>query len=45
MGVSKLGFLGLLFADFLFAVGAVELGRNQPTERISGAFCVSVCVC
>jgi len=38
MGIWKLGFLVLLFAAFLFTIDAVELRRNQPTERISGSF-------
>lgn len=38
MGIWKLGFLGLLCATFLFTIDAVELRRNQPTERISGSF-------
>jgi len=38
MGRWKLSFLGFLCAYFLFTIGAVELGRNQPTERISGIF-------
>nr|AFK43167.1 unknown [Medicago truncatula] len=37
MGIWKLGFLGLLCATFLFTIDAVELRRNQPTERISGS--------
>lgn len=37
MNFLKWGFVGLLVAAFVFTIGgAVELGRNQPTERISG---------
>lgn len=36
MNFSKWGFVGLLSAAFVITIGAVELGRNQPTERISG---------
>lgn len=39
----KWGFVGFLCAAFALAVGAVELGRNQPTERISGEVFFKVC--
>jgi hypothetical protein len=32
----KRGFVGLLYAAFVLRIGAVEQGRTQPTERISG---------
>jgi hypothetical protein len=38
MGFWKLGFLGILCGAFFFSIDAVELRRNQPTERISGSF-------
>lgn len=36
MDFWKVGLLSLLCAASAFAIGAVELGRHQPTERISG---------
>jgi hypothetical protein len=41
MGFWKLGFLGILCGAFLFSIDAVELRRNQPTERISGSYLFS----
>jgi hypothetical protein len=38
MGFWKLGFLGILCGAFSFSIDAVELRRNQPTERISGSY-------
>ncbi|KAE9608615.1 hypothetical protein Lal_00020753 [Lupinus albus] len=37
MSFWKWGLVVLLFGGFFFTIGAVELGRNQPTERISGS--------
>jgi len=36
MDFWKVGFLCLLWAASVLAIGAVERGRHQPTERISG---------
>lgn len=36
MDFWKVGFLCLLWASSVLSIGAVELGRHQPTERISG---------
>lgn len=36
MDFWKCGFVSFLCAALVFTSGAVELGRNQPTERISG---------
>lgn len=44
MGIWKLGFWGLLCAAFVFSVDAVELRRNQPTERIAGRFFVDLVI-
>jgi hypothetical protein len=41
MGFWKLGFFGILCGAFLFSIDAVELRRNQPTERISGSYLFS----
>lgn len=38
MGFWKWVFLGLLCAAFISSIDAVELHRDQPTERISGGF-------
>jgi hypothetical protein len=39
MGIWKFSFLGFLSVSFLFTIYAIQLHMNQPTERISGAFC------
>lgn len=36
MNIRKWGMVGILCVAFLYTSGAVERGRNQPTERISG---------
>lgn len=49
MEIWKWVFVGILwYAAFVLRIGAVELGRSQPTERISGGiffFLFSFLVC
>jgi hypothetical protein len=39
----KWGFVGLLYAAYVLRIGAVEQGRTQPTERISGGISLIFC--